>query len=435
MDPIELRNKFEKAREVIADLFEETWLRSSTGNELQTLWKRADWIANTELLIFGDCLEKCRQIDEDRAKYFVKKIKSSNDHNERKGAIYEIFIAGAFYNEGSSAVSFPANPESPDYDLKLIQDELNIYLSVKNYGLFKRVDDFAVRSKQIKEQIKQNIKNGCNTVFIINDKSFPDVLEWRSLREILPQLINSDSKKTTDGEWLISVDGGWSAAVKYATGDEPDAMRNTSIPGPICPSKASYILSIYTKLHENDFKTLFEKVFDKACENFEKIGKNDEKSINIVFLMVPREIDLESCKQRSIDYFSIKENSKVAGIFFHQPELVQQGIAHCYALIMNPNKKNAMEKTKLIPKFVAGVWKNGSAPIMFVTGKNNIISTDTEYVKYQSGQIFYRPIGNKYSSKIINGVLMEPCESSIGIGGKNIRRRMSLPESDDLLLL
>jgi hypothetical protein len=239
MKPKELMAKFLRARKVISELFEKTWLDSSTENELQTLWKRRDWIAYTELLIFGDCLEKCREIDEDRAKYFVKKIKNSRDHNERKGAIYEILVAGAFYNEGSSIVSFPANPESPDYDLKLIQkDDFNIYISVKNYGLFKRVEEFGEKSKQIRELIKQSIQNGCNTVFVINDKSFPDILDWRLLRENLPQLLNSDSKETVDGKWSIPVDGGWSILVKYATGKESDSMKNTSLPGPMCSAKA-----------------------------------------------------------------------------------------------------------------------------------------------------------------------------------------------------
>jgi len=311
MDPKKLATNFIKAREVISDLFGVAWLESGTENELQKLWKRtdwfdskADWIAFTEILIFGDCLEKCKKIDEDRIKYFVEKIKSSHNHNERKGAIYEILVAGAFYNEGSSIVSFPANPESPYYDLKLIQNEFSIYLSVKNYNSFDtRVKEFAEKSKQIKELIKQNIQNGCNTVYIINDKSFPDVLAWRSLRENLPHLLNMDSKKTYNDKWAISVDGGWSVFVKYATGNEPDSMKNTSLLGPLCPAKGSYIFYIFTKLHENDLNTLFEKIFDKACENFEKIGENDEESINIVFLMVPREISLETCKLRCTDYF------------------------------------------------------------------------------------------------------------------------------------
>ena len=67
-------------------------------------------------------------------------------------------------------------------------------------------------------------------------------------------------------------------------------------------------------------KTLLEKIFDKACEDFENHGKDDQKSINIVFLRVPREIDLGSCKRASIDYFKEKVDSKVSGIFLYQPE-------------------------------------------------------------------------------------------------------------------
>jgi hypothetical protein len=69
---------------------------------------------------------------------------------------------------------------------------------------------------------------------------------------------------------------------------------------------------------------------------------------------------------------------------------------------------------------------------MFVTGKNNIISGDIEYYKYQSGHIYYQPTKDKHNSKMVNGILMEPCKSLAEIDKKN---RMILPENSDLLLL
>ncbi len=449
MDPKELATNFIKARKVISDLFDVAWLESSTENELQKLWKRtdwinskADWIACTELLIFGNCLKKCNQINEDRTKYFVEKIKRSKDYNERKGAIYEMIVAGAYSHEGHSVVEFPIDPDSSSYDLKLMQDGFNIYLSIKNYGLFERVEGFVEKSKVIKELIKQNLQKGCNTIFIINDKSFPSLLDWRSLQENLPKLLNSDSKKTVDGKWSIPLEGGWSISVKYATGNEQDSMSNIPFPGPICSEKESYILFLFTKLHQNDLTNLFEKIFDKACENFEIHGKDDPKSINIVFLRVPREIDLGSCKKASIDYFKGNENSKVSGIFLYQPELAGsrkgefsgESLAHCYEFITNPHKGEIFNsrRIKLIPKFIAGIWNKGSTPIMFVTGKNNIISEDTEYYKYQSGHIYYQPTKDKHNPEMVNGTLMEPCRS---LAKTDKKRRMLLPESNDLLLL
>ena len=442
MNPNELATNFVKARKVISDLFDLAWLESGTENELQKLWKRtdwidskADWIACTELLIFGDCLEKCKQINENRTKYFVEKIKSCKDHNTRKGAIYEIIVAGAYYNEGHSVVEFPTNPNSPSYDLKLMQNGFDIYL-------FRRVEEFVEKSKIIKELIKQYSLKGCNTVFIINDKSFPNLLDWSLLQENLLKLLNSDSKKAVDGEWLIPLEGGWSISVKYATGNEQDSMRNIALPGPICSEKKSYILFLFTKTHQNDLKNLFEKIFDEACENFENHGKDDPKLINIVFVRVPREIDLGSCKKASIDYFKGNGNSKVSGIFLYQPEFAGsrncefsgESLAHCYEFIINPSKGEPLnsEGIKLIPKFIVGIWNKGSAPIMFVTGKNNIISEDTEYYKYQSGHIYYQPTNDKYNPEIVNGILMEPCMSLTEIDKK---RRMLFPESNDLILL
>ena len=74
----------------------------------------------------------------------MEKIKSSKDRNELKGAIFEIIVAGGYYNEGHSVLEFPTNPNNPVYDLKLIQNEFNIYISIKNYGLFSRVEEFLV---------------------------------------------------------------------------------------------------------------------------------------------------------------------------------------------------------------------------------------------------------------------------------------------------
>lgn len=131
-------------------------------------------------------------------------------------------------------------------------------------------------------------------------------------------MLNSDSKKKDDGEWAIPIEGGWSISEKYASGNEEDSKRNIGIPGPICPEKASHILFLLTKLHKNDLKTLLEKILDKAFQNLEDHGQNDPKSINIVFLRVPREIDIGSCKPLIVDYFKEQENSKVSGIFLHQ---------------------------------------------------------------------------------------------------------------------
>lgn len=61
----------------------------------------------------------------------MEKIKSSKDRNELKGAIFEIIVAGGYYNEGHSVLEFPTNPNNPVYDLKLIQNEFNIYISIK----------------------------------------------------------------------------------------------------------------------------------------------------------------------------------------------------------------------------------------------------------------------------------------------------------------
>jgi len=291
--------------------------------------------------------------------------------------------------------------------------------------------------------IKQNLQKGCNTIFIINDKSFPSLLDWRSLQENLPKLLNSDSKKTVDSEWSTPIEGGWSVSVKYTTGNEQDSMRNKAIPGPICSEKESYILFLFTKLHQNDLKTLLEKIFDKACEDFENHGKDDPKSINIVFLRVPREINLGSCKRASIDYFKRNENSKVSGIFLNQPEFAgsikgefrKESLTHCYEFIINPHKRELFNsgRIKLVPKFIVGIQNKGSTPIMFVTGKNNIISEDTEYYKYQSGHIYYNSSNGKHYSEMVKGVLMEPFRSLTEIDKK--KRMLLFPESNDLLLL
>lgn len=95
-----------------------------------------------------------------------------------------------------------------------------------------------------------------------------------------------------------------------------------------------------------------------------------------------------------------------------------------------------MGKLKLMPKFAAGLWNNGSAPLMLVTGITNIISKDTEYFNFQSGHLFYQPIKNEDNLKMVNGVLMEPCNLYEVIDKRyNIKNIMSLPENYDLVIL
>lgn len=429
MKPEELAMNYINSKKVIEHLFGEEWLVSGENNELQQLWKRTDWIARTEVLIFGHYLEKCWLINEDRAKYFVDIIKKSDNRNQRRGFIYEIIVAGAYYDEGSSVVEFPINPNNPGYDLKLIQDKINIYISIKTHGLFQRVEDFVEKSNYIEGLIKLNINKGCNTVFIINDTSYPDLLDWNSLQERLPSFLNSDSKE---------IDGNWSIFVKYTKGDDPRSINNIVRDGPISPEMASYILFLTTKLHKNDLKNLFDKI-DEACRNFEVYGEDDSNSINIIFIRVPREIDLESCKVKIDHYFENKKRSKISGILLYQPEFVfvnssGESLTHCYELIINPYKKY-YKNINIIPKFSFGLMNQGSVPIMFVTGINDIISKDIESYKYQSGHIFYRPSNEKEKLKIINGIFMEPLIFSMPIDEKGILRRQLLPESDALLLL
>jgi len=104
-------------------------------------------------------------------------------------------------------------------------------------------------------------------------------------------------------------------------------------------------------------------------------------------------------------------------------------------LVINPTKIDAIKKLKLIPKFVAGGWNNGSAPIMFVTGKNNIISSDTEYLNYQSGHIFYQPTEEEHNIEMVGRILMEPCDFLVVMDKNGLIKRMLLSENDDLLLL
>jgi hypothetical protein len=447
MHPKILLMKFMKSRKVIEEQFGKAWLESGTENILQKVWNRTDWIAYTELLIFGDCLEKCSQFDKLRTEYYVKKIKKSANTNEQRGDIFEMLIAGAYYNSGSSKVFFPENPRQAGYDLMLITgDKFNIYISIKNYGNFGKSEDFVNKAKEIKELVKENIHNGCNSVCVFNE-SLPDVLGWRSLRENLPGLINSDSK-TEDGRWAISLDGGWDVMVRYATRSDLYLPRDT--PGRICPVGSSYILLIQARIAENDLEvideynsgTLFGKIFDDACYNLEVHGNNDPKSINIIFLKVPREINLESIKQRCISYFKVNETSKLSGILLYQPEFAadinnRESLAHFFELITNPSKGEIVDSkmAELIPKFITGKWIKGSAPIMLDRGTvGGVISNDIDLM-YQSGHIYCHSVNDKCFHGQINGILFEPCIHSNSNINRRIQMQALLPENKDLILL
>ncbi len=54
MDPRELAANFIKARKIISDLFDVDWLESDTGNQLQKIWKRTDWVNSKKLSLFPE---------------------------------------------------------------------------------------------------------------------------------------------------------------------------------------------------------------------------------------------------------------------------------------------------------------------------------------------------------------------------------------------
>ncbi|MFA7356945.1 MAG: hypothetical protein WCY97_07675 [Methanothrix sp.] len=429
MDPKELLNNYIKSRRIISDLFSEEWLTSSGNNELQKLWERTDWIALTEILVFGHCLEKCKSFDEKVTMDLVEKIKISSNRNERRGSIYEILVAGAYYNTGRFVVEFPAKRDNPGYDLKLTQGDINILISIKTHGLFQRTEDFAEKSKEVRSIIKHNIIDGCNSVFIVNDKSYPGILDWYCLQENLPSLLNSRAKKIING---------WSIYVNYSPPMSQLQHEYLGIEGHISTKKPSYMLYLNTKIHQNDLETLVQKI-DGACENLQKHTKNS-KSINIVLVRVPREIDLKSCKLRINDYFINRPQSTISGVFLHQPEFAfgdskAESLVHCYEFIINPRGSELSNDTiNLIPKYIAGLWNQGSRPIMFVTDTSDIISNDIEYYKYSSGHIFYRPIKGNGKRRMINGILWEP-DVPPKLDERDTINQMLLPESDELLLL
>ena len=54
MDPKELAANFIKARKIISDLFDVSWLESGTENQLQKIWKRTDWVNSKKLSLFPE---------------------------------------------------------------------------------------------------------------------------------------------------------------------------------------------------------------------------------------------------------------------------------------------------------------------------------------------------------------------------------------------
>jgi hypothetical protein len=153
---------------------------------------------------------------------------------------------------------------------------------------------------------------------------FPEIPDWGDLGTELPHVLELDSTETKKNGWTI---------LKSETGQTVEPFSKFGITGQLHTLKASYSFLLFAPLHRNDPQNFIDKL---KISKFEAFPESD-MSLNAIFVHVPLEINLNTCKNKIKEYMEKEENQDIPVSIFilYQPTIIDldengSALAHCY---------------------------------------------------------------------------------------------------------
>lgn len=377
--------EIESAFSVIAEYFDEKWLKSSNEHPLQILWNRTDYLSTIELTTLGIAINKVKQIDEKWLSHQISLIKSSNSSNQ-KGAIWEI-IAFYYLCDPSVDVS-PTKINQAGFDLSVAYKETKktINYSLKYFSLSENYKLFVKNSQEMHLLIYTFIrvlKIYNLSVLIKKVNGYPNSDDWDDLKYLLIKGLESYKGNTITSKYR-----NWEVSVSYFPKDRFNL--HSSYP--------SYTICLICPYHKNEQKNFISKIEDSIA-NYKKYTKVDKNNMNILFVHLPRTVSINKMEEWILGYYEQYNENPISSLVLYQPSVnfhfskKQSYIQHCTHIINNDDfyswhdndKRNDINFWFLFGQNISTPHKE-----KILTNFQDLIDLEEHYI-YQYGDLFLKP--------------------------------------------
>lgn len=379
---VDRTQEFENSLSAIANHFNLRWLEQKGTHPIQILWNRQDYLASSELFIFGTALNKMGSININWTINHVNNIKNGQLNN-RNGSLFEIICLGMFTPHLNVS---PSRSNQAGYDgIVELSASKKIRLSIKRFSYSSHYKDFHFHCEEIENLYKSVCRN--NTIhtsqLFASFTSFPNNANWKILTAELTTLA-----KIYKGSYIDFESDELYIGIAPLEGKRPFSLSNHS-----------YHSIILSPLHKNERLNLFSKL-DEAYNNLnEHGGKENDEFINLVCIHLDANASAGECIKWTYEYFDEYPEKCISGIFFYQPLVARNletgapFINHFVIGAMNGNRYNQWNTSGNDIRFDVpiGTLNDKPASQKIVTIKNGVkkVADVGESYFYQRGHYYY----------------------------------------------
>lgn len=332
---------------LLAEHYTEEWLSRDSSHPIQQLWKREDKIANMELCALAQSIKWLTPINPQWVKNQVKTTKS-NDLNNCKGAILELFCLGMMKGQNHSVI--PAKLTQAGYDGTLkLNSGTDLRVSIKNYGMSeaqRRYEDSAEEVESIVKELLKKYDYQPTLVLIDSPQKYPSEQDWINLKEGLDEIFRlkkdhndphcflvskiNEEKELTLSNYIID----WHLIIAPFTEDSRKYH----------PAYKTYTFIISGLLHHNEYRNIYGKITE-ACENLEKHSASETGILlNTIFIHIPTSISIEKCYEWIKQYFIDNPDKPISIVYLCQPAVVSdtktknENIHYCFKILFRTER-------------------------------------------------------------------------------------------------
>jgi len=377
--------------QLLVEIFHYDWLNSKGNHPIQQLWQRKDALSTNELFTLATSIANLKKINNEWVAYQIKQILSSDINNQR-GAFWEIIGLNSILSEKYKLHLPKKNQPGIDATISFNHGgKLN--LSLKNYtsSHYNCFMHFASNSKDnILGFLRENYNANTIQIFIDQSNRYPSTNDWAILNNNIPNIFAH-----FNGEPISLELDSWHITISRIV----DKSLHTGF--------LSYTIVITSVYHENESKNLISK-FEQAAENMINVKtKDDDFTLNCLFLNLPITASAKNCFRWAMNYFNENTDTPIHKILFYQAANATDtkndtnAIYHFYQPLLNNRYKGVIKNYGLSVTIPVG--KPTAQPTYFklTNERGDELSVDNRYI-YQKGEHFTKTIstGKEYKGNI-----------------------------------
>lgn len=284
-------------------------------NCLYKLINRKDVFSTIELLELALAIKRINKIDSNWVRKQLQ-LATGKDDNNAQGAITEIMTLGSlYYSDNCEYKVKPASYSNPGIDGYLTYNNgMKVELSIKHYGESYHEREFKNNCEKICKEFERILsKDFFSIQMTIDFKYYPNTKSWEKLRKYLVWLLGKYQKCTRQLVAMIS--GGQYKSIPTSIDGDISIVFGPLREKCQYAGKPSYILSICTKPHPNDFKGVLDKI-QSAVYNLSKYYKPEKNKKSALFIHMPNAYPLQALSGMISSYLN-KQTNKIDYIILY----------------------------------------------------------------------------------------------------------------------